>query len=389
MKWIPPIIILIICLPFIYDFSKQKKKAPKRSRKQNVLNVEAKKLRLTSFNTTIKTQGRLKPKNDSQLSFGIQGRVIKVSPQFENSIRVHKGQFLAELESEEKQMLLKQSYAKLADIEQKLEIENAAMEKDLREWSLSLKLQAADKSKNLPSRLRSHKPQIKSLNASLDSIKTEIAWRKLQVLKCKLFAPYDGYILSRNISIGSSVQGTFSVGRLISKTFYLECPLSDVDLRLLRKANFPDKALDIQFISKISKKKIQGHLLRFSSEMHPQAQLVKAIAEFNMTQSNQHNIFMNEFVEATIEGPTVNNVYALAESLHTPGKGILIVSEDNRLSWVQPKIDFRNNHSLIIQQNDPALSGNISLCTTPLQDAIKGTKVNVASIASKSSVKKL
>jgi multidrug efflux pump subunit AcrA (membrane-fusion protein) len=379
MKLILPIIILCICIPMAYKFANSGKEAPKRERRAKTLKVEAKPLLKQSTTTTIVTHGRIKPKNQLNLSFGVQGRVTMVSDLFEKGTKVKKGQILAKIESEEIEMLVAQSNSKIADIEQKIEIEQAAMEKDMREWKTALSLNKMSNKDAKPSRLRSHEPQLNSLSKALVSAKSELKWRKIQISKCNLVVPFDGIITERNISVGTTVQGTFVTGKVVSLKFQLECPLTENDQSLISRTGFPNTPLDITVNSTISDDTIKGKLLRYSVSVDSRAQLATAIAEFDLSKNSFPKLLVNQFVKANISGPSFHNKYVLDEAFYTPGKGILMITSANVLSWREPKIQTHTNKILIIDGDEPTLSDNLHLCLTPLQSAVEGTKVDIYS----------
>ncbi len=377
MKLILPIIILCISLPLAYKYANSGKDIPKKERRAKILKVEAKPLLKKSVETSIVTHGRIKPKHLLFLSFGVQGRVTMISDLFEKGTKVVKGQILAKIESEEIEMMVAQSLTKIAEIEQKLEIEKATMEKDIREWKTARSLNKISTQEAKPSRLRAHEPQLNSLKKALASASSELKWRKIQLLKCQLIAPFDGIVTERNISVGSTIQSSSVTGQLISLDYYLECPLTQSDQTLISKTGFPNKSLKIMVGSTISNHKITGKLLRYSASVNPQAQLTTAIAEFNLSKDNSPKLLVDQFVKAFIAGPTFKNKFVIHESYHTPGKGILFVTSDNLLSWRNPKVETRSNRRLIIDVNEPSLLDNPQLCLTPLQNAVEGTKVNI------------
>ena len=377
MKWFIALLILASGLSAAYYYSIQENKAKRKPRKPRVFSVEAQDIKKSNFQTYIKSQGRLIPQDEISLSFGVQGKVIKCMPAFEIGSYVTKGQLLAELEDLEIKMMVSQSEAKLASLKLKLEIEEAEAQKDLREWEMSLKIIKSKDNQKQPSRLRARIPQMKSLTTEINAVKKEIQYRTSLLKRCKLLAPYNGYIEAKNISEGSYIQSLAQVGKIISTNFYLECPFPKDQSTLLKELSFPKNSLNIEIQSPLGHKILSGKLMRYSSKINPQAQQVIAIAEFNLNQKSNRTHFANQFVHARIKGPILKDTYVISETQYTPGKGILVISEDNTLNWISPPIYFRSGSHLIFKGDTKELSGNIQLCTTPLQDAVKGTKVQV------------
>lgn len=131
------------------------------------------------------------------ISAEVSGKVAEVGANVKMGGQVRAGELLLRIDSADYQNALDQANAQIAEAEMMITQEKARRDQALRDWK---KLGSGE-----PSDLLSRKPQLKSAEARLASVRTEVALARRNLERTEIRAPFDGIIRSEIVERGMIV----------------------------------------------------------------------------------------------------------------------------------------------------------------------------------------
>lgn len=153
---------------------------PKRGGRPNMLTAEAIVVKAQPFQTEYTTSGSLFPNEEVQILPEVAGRVISIS--FTEGAKVTKGQELVKLYNEDIKAQIQKSKAQ-RELQEKIKARQAEL---LRIGGIS-------------------RQDYETTTAQIQSIDADIAFYQAQLRKTVIYAPFNGRIGIRNISVGAVI----------------------------------------------------------------------------------------------------------------------------------------------------------------------------------------
>jgi RND family efflux transporter MFP subunit len=171
----------------------------------NIPQVQIEPLRLRSASLQVTGHGFVVPVAEITVSAQVSGEVVAIHPEFKTGGRFDKGETLLQIDPRSYRAALDEALATLEAEQSNLQL----LERQLQR-SLALR-EGAYVDENTVDDLRSRRDQ--SL-ASLKRQQANVQLRQLDLERTAIVAPFDGYILSRNIDVGSIASPGMELARL-------------------------------------------------------------------------------------------------------------------------------------------------------------------------------
>lgn len=346
--------ILLICLGIILSsviivvliFSTEPTAESEGSVKESAMLVSVTSAERKTYIPKIQATGTVRPVNDIILSPLVPGPIIERSSKFIPGSFVKKGELLLKIDPADYKNALELERGNLKEQQTNLKIEQGRQEVA----ELDLALIGMDSLSGSQRDLVLRQPQLNAVKANIQSAKAHLSQAELNLSRTSIRAPFDAYVLSQNVTVGSQVAQGDNLGRLVgTDTYWVEVTIPVSKLRWL---SFPE---DDMKGSKVILRNTSawsndaqriGYLDKKIGALEGQTRLARILVKVDdplarATASGQPELIIGSFVEVNIEGKSVNDVVRIDRDYVRP----------NITAWVMKdgKLEIRN---LTIELND-------------------------------------
>lgn len=301
--------------------------------KQMAMLVQVEPAEKGNFRPVIVATGTVQPVEDVMLSPLVPGQVIRRDPSFIPGGFVKKGEVLMQIDPSDYRNTLELRKSELQQAETDMSVEMGRQE--VAEQDLELlgidSLSAEQKSLVL------RKPQLNSVEASLNSAKASVQQAQLNLSRTTIKAPFDAHILSQNVTVGSQVSPGDNLGRLVGTDHYwvnLTVPVNK--LRWLRFPNSDSEkgsAVKIMNSSAWSKDDFrEGYLYKQVGALDNQTRLARILVRVSdplarNTSEDKPELMIGSFVEAHMQAEEINDVIRLNRDLIRSNNTVWVMQE--------------------------------------------------------------
>ncbi|NRA59749.1 MAG: efflux RND transporter periplasmic adaptor subunit [Psychrobium sp.] len=382
-----PYVVLISLLAITYFIANSTPSSSKRgARPVPVLTVEAKTIVEQDFQVILQSFGKIAPKTHGQLSSQVSGKVIKVSDKFNQGSFFNRGDVLVTIDARDFNIRVETAQAELAQAQVVVDQELALSEVAIRDRRASGLLDEATD-------LALRKPQLFAAKAKLQSASAKLKQAFLDVERTKIKAPYDGRILSKNVSIGQVINSNTDIAQIFATDVVLvKLPIKNSQLALIDLPNnrLNDRKLLLDnvensiIIENKNGSEIQlwsAKLMRTTGEVDKSNQQINIIAEITQPFSHASNraLNINQFVSAKIKGKLFNNAIVVPNSAVYQGSYLYII-DNGTLQRRDIEIIYQDDLQTLIASG---LSAGEQLVITPLGQISSGTPVKLLGATNK------
>lgn len=159
------------------------------------------------FDQVVASHAQVLPHQTSLLNPMVTGMVVEIKEEFEAGYRVRKGQVLAELDKTDFRYNLARAHQTLAAAQLKLLEQQALRDRAIADWK--------SQRDTLPSALAARAPQVEAAKAELDAAAILVEQAGRDLAAASVIAPFDGWVVKRNASVGNVVDSSVSLAELI------------------------------------------------------------------------------------------------------------------------------------------------------------------------------
>jgi len=365
MKIVIPIVIIICTVIVANIIMSNPPKAKKIGQnKVSKASVETLKLKKQEFELFIESYGLAQASVKTNLTSEVSGKIIFMNEKFKNGGYFNKGELLIEIEDADYVADVKISEATLILAKQSLLEEKAKVKQAKEEWK---KFNANIEANSLVLR----EPQLKSAEANLIAAQANYEKTKLNLQRTKIYAPYDGRVIEKKVSISQIVSNNSELGTVYSnKIIEVRLPLRNIDLKFVDISDKNIKNLKVDFHSEIFDTTYTGMMVRSESSIDTNTKQLYLISEI---QKNNENLKIGEYLKAKIFVGTLHDVLVIPNDAIYQGSYVY-VEKDNFITRKKITISWQDEHNSIIIQG---LEENENLVLTTLGLVSSGTAVLV------------
>ena len=344
----------------------------------NVVAIRGIQMEAENIPLTIYAQGVVEPLTASELITQVNGRVAWVSPNFNAGGFFKQGEPLVKLESEDYEARV--GLAEAREVRALAEFEHATFE--LKRMRALVKDQLVSQSmlENAVRQTRLAEAALKEAQINLDQAERDLD-------RTELRAPFDAIVRSKAVDLGEFV----SMGKPLAQLFaadgfevrlpvldtqlaYLNLPSSIEATAPLNSANLPSVRLSAQYAGAAASWDAQ--LVRSESEIDRRSRMVTLVARVSGTRNalSANPLPVGAFVNAEIEGITLENAFQLPRSALRQDNQVLVVDEESRLRFREVSIARYEQDRILIQSG--LREGDI-VNISPIQAVVDGMEVSV------------
>ena len=344
----------------------------------NVVAIRGIQMEAENIPLTIYAQGVVEPLTASELITQVNGRVAWVSPNFNAGGYFKQGEPLVRLESDDYQARV--GLAEAREVRALAEFEHATFE--LKRMRALVKDQLVSQAmlENAVRQTRLTEAALKEAQINLDQAERDLD-------RTELRAPFDAIVRSKAVDLGEFV----SMGKPLAQLFaadgfevrlpvldtqlaYLNLPSSIDATAHLNSANLPSVRLTAQYAGAAASWDAQ--LVRSESEIDRRSRMVTLVARVSGTSNalSANPLPVGAFVNAEIEGITLENAFQLPRSALRQDNQVLVVDEESRLRFREVSIARYEQDRILIQSG---LEDGDIVNISPIQAVVDGMEVSV------------
>ncbi len=308
---------------------------------------------LETAQVSVRSQGTVRPKTETELVPQIAGRILWVSPSFVAGGFFEQDEILLRIDPFDYQQTVISVRSQLAQSRLRLAQEEAEAEVAQREWE-SL-------GRGNPRELTLRKPQLNEARASVAAAEASLLRAERDLERSEIRAPYAGRLRTKSVDVGQFV----TVGAPIGSIYAIDIaevrlPLPDGELAYLNlpltyrgETTQPGPRVTLQAIFAGATYEWGGRVVRTESEIDPVSRMVHVVAEVRDpyapgTDPNRPPLAVGMFVEAEISGRDYNNVAVIPRAALRGRNQVLIVDSENRMHFRDIDILRATNESLYV-----------------------------------------
>lgn len=381
LKLIPVIILLVLGYWGSTHFSenpkqKEDQKKPgfgKRSERPPQ-EVTAIKLTPVDYQVKLQTQGVVRSTITTSLNPLIAGKIIKVSPKFQDGAFFNHNDILLELDPDDFTAQVTRAEADLARAEASLAQEKARAAQALRNW----KDIGFDEE---PNDLVLRKPQLKEAEANVAAKKAALLSAEKNLERTKIRAPFTGRVRGRSVGLGQAVGASTRLGEIYSTQFAeVRLPLSARQLTQIDIDERGNQSIHVTLTDALDSsrtttwdatiKHVEGELDQTSRELFVIARIEDPFA----ISSDNPPIRINQPVKASIDASKIKDALIIPRKSLYNSKEVLII-EEGAIKRHTVKIVWETAEDVIVQ--NPELHDK-QLLTSRINFAVDGTKVKIS-----------
>jgi RND family efflux transporter MFP subunit len=347
MKKLLPLVILLGALILFVLLLVFKPDANEVTPERPVTSVEIITAQPETVTLTVRSQGTLLPRTESDLSAEVSGRIIHVSDAFQAGGYIRKNDRLLEIDPADYFAAVTAQAAELANAELALAQETALAEQATADWTALGEGKASD--------LTLRKPQLALAKARISAAKAALDRAERDLARTKILAPYDGRVLETMVDLGQFVIG--NPGNPVARVFAtdqaeIRLPISTREAEFLetrdrrqrfvqlRKANTPDSPV------------WTARFARIEATVNPKSRLLYVVAAldnpFEPSATHLETLRRGQFMNAEIEGRTVSEVYRLPRFALRGSNTVYVVTDEKTLITRKVEILKSDTESVII-----------------------------------------
>lgn len=302
----------LIALVFI------KLQKPPEQEEQEILAplVKVERLERRDIQMVIRGYGTVGPRVQVEIVPQVSGKVVSVNPQFKAGGFIRHGEQILKIDPRDYDLAVRQANAVVAEAQVKLDLEKAEAKVAREEW------QQLHPDTEPSSPLVFREPQIRQMQARLESAKAGLATANLNLERTELSLPVDAVIMSERVDLGQYVMIGQSVGAAYGiELMEIEVPFEDKELAWF---DIPNNASSVNNAkSAIAQVKADfagaehtwwGRVVRTTGQVDRTSRLISVVVEvpdpFKRSDS-MPPLLPGMFVEVLIKGNILKNAIAV------------------------------------------------------------------------------
>ncbi len=389
-------------------------KAQRQVRTEAERLVEVLSVKSEDLNMIIDGYGTVKPRETLKLVAEIKGQIIDIHSSFKEGSFIKKGAVLIKIdprkysfEVDRQRIQIKQTEAEMKKLRQEIKNFDASIKISKSDTALAqadfarLKklsirnvvsqttldqaeqryLASLERLQGFENRLALTGPLKEQLKAQLDMGKVMLCQAKLDLEKTGIIAPFDGWVLQKDIEKGQHVNAGQYMGSIYKDgALDVEIRIPTKDLKWfvtdLKQDAMPD--VEIIFKDNNSPYKWKGRVARIKAQMNEKTRTLPVVVEIDRDSIKDNiksgiQLRPGMFVTALIKGKKIKQVFVLPRHVVHTGDVVYIMT-DNRLKIRPVNILRRFKDSVFI---DKGLSDGELVIKSPLSGAVDGMKVRI------------
>ena len=372
-----PLVIVVGALLLARHLIASKPEPKTFSMPPQITKVEATRLKPTSYQVYLDSQGTIRPRTTTTLVPEVTGRIVEVSPNFRDGGFFEKDEVLLRLEKVDYETALVVAETGVAESERALQEEKIRADQALENW------RRLGKGGN-PSDFVLRKPQLAEAEARLRAANAQVKQAKRDLERTDLKAPFAGRIVEQMVDVGQFVSQNTELGRAFATDIMeVRLPLTN---RYLSFVELPSPGAtagpDVLITGKIGRtsEQWQGRVVRVDSSIDEASRQLFVVAEikdpYHLRSGEASPLLkIGMFVDALVKGQELQNVFVLPRKAVRVGGEVIVIDSENKIERRQVDPIWSEDEKVIIAAGEGGLNAGEVVCLTPLAYPANGAPV--------------
>lgn len=327
----------------------------------------------------VSSQGTVEPRTSTTLVSEVSGAVLEVASQFEVGGTFKKGDILIRLDAADYKVAKQRAEAQLKSAKAQLLTEQARSIQAKKEWQMT-----GRPIEDAPI-LALRTPFLAEAEARLLQAQAEVAQAELKIQRTVIRAPYAGMVSATHVDMGQYVTIGTRLGSIFAIDYAeIRLPMTDKQMSKLSLAksaikNQPLTEAKVELKAMVNGQQVSWPAVLVRSEgtidQSSRAQYLVAQIDDPYHLNNQQNsqpLLMGTFVEATVTGKIIKDVYALPRYALRSNQRIATVTAEKRLKMITVDYSYEDRNYYYLTSD---LEGQVEVVTSGMGIMVDGMKV--------------
>lgn len=349
--------------------------APEPEAEKPLLRTRVEDMPVIDYQVIIETHAVVQPHNQVSLAAQVAGTVINVSPSFEVGAFFTKGELLVEIDPRDYQTALAMAESQLT---------SARSERKLAQVVEDRKLRLIESNAVSQGEVDAAVATREQAEANVDLATSQVEQAKLALERTKVFAPFDGRVMTKLIGLGQMAGANNPIGEVFAIDFVeVRLPISGHQRQFLHLPEFADDTPLIvtlrDGIREANNSVWRGQIVRTEGVLDPDSRDVFAIARIEDPfgrHTDRTPLRIGQPVVASIEGITLDNVIALPRgAVRQLDQVVLVDRADQTLLPIEIESIWSDAQHVVVPAS--MIPKGKWLSTTALAYTPEGAKVEI------------
>ncbi len=371
---IAPALIVAFCVVFFFGLINNQPTLKTTVKEPVPVAVRALDIRLAPMQLRVSSEGNVQPSVETKLVAQVAGEVIELSSSLVAGGNFSKGDILLKLDPRDYEIALSSSQATLsrAQAEQRFATEEITRIRSLYgdELASIAELQSAER-------------LLAVANAASDDAAAAVKRARVDLERTVFTAPFNGRVRAEDVDIGQFLSKGAMIATLYdTDRLQVRLPLADAQLAYLdpsyaqtgisgeEPANVvltANYAGDMQSWS--------AKLLRTEGDISTKSRFLHVIVAVTETlNSNGVRLPVGLFVNAVIDGRTVDNLVSIPRTALRPDNSVMVIDDSDKLHFRDVSVFKLSDNDVLISEG---LASGERISISPLQFVVEGMPVTV------------
>jgi RND family efflux transporter MFP subunit len=351
--------------------------AERRVAPEPEIRVRTVELQPQPYQIAIQSQGTVRARTESTLIPEVSGRVTEVASNFREGGFFDEGDVLLEIDSSDYRTAVVRAEASLAEARVRLAEEEARAIQAQIDWE---RLGTGE----TPPELVLRGPQLALARANVAAAEANLEEARRNLERTRIVAPYAGRVLTKHVDVGQVV----SLGTPLAEVYAVDyaeirLPLTSEQYAMLdmpavvRGENRPSFSIPVTLTAAFGQETVSwsGRVVRVEGAIDARSRQIYVIAQVDDPYGPQHAhpLKVGLFVEAEIEGKTLEDMYILPRTALREARYVLTLTDDNRLRRVPVDPAWTTREEVVFRE--PSIVPGTRASLTQMALAIDGMQV--------------
>jgi multidrug efflux system membrane fusion protein len=327
----------------------------------------------------VSSQGTVEPRTSTTLVSEVSGAVLEVASQFEVGGTFKKGDILIRLDAADYKVAKQRAEAQLKSAKAQLLTEQARSIQAKKEWQMT-----GRPIEDAPI-LALRTPFLAEAEARLLQAQAEVAQAELKIQRTVIRAPYAGMVSATHVDMGQYVTIGTRLGSIFAIDYAeIRLPMTDKQMSKLSLAKsaiknqpFTDAKVELKAMVNGQQVSWPAVLVRSEGTIEQSSRAQYLVAQIDdpyhlNNQQNPQPLLMGTFVEATVTGKIIKDVYALPRYALRSNQRIATVTAEKRLKMITVDYSYEDRNYYYLTSD---LEGQVEVVTSGMGIMVDGMKV--------------
>lgn len=354
LKALTPLIVLAATAGLFMWMMETAPQAERKTRERVARLVEVIEAEHGPQQVRLRAQGTVRAAREVSLRAQVTGEVVWVSERLVPGATVAAGAPLLRIDPRDFELAVASARSDLAEAEAELAMEEGNQRVARREYEI-LERDLANEERALVLR----EPQLAMARARVDRARAALDTALLDLERSALEAPFDALVVSEDIDPGTRVATTSQeLARLIgTDAFWMELALRQSDLRWLDMAESGGPGARVILRQPgiwPAGAQREGRVLRLLTDLTGTGRMARVLVEvtdplaLSDTAGGAPRLLVGQYLEATIEGRTLEGAVALDRRYLRPDDTVWLMTDDDKLAITPVEVAYRGAERVIV-----------------------------------------